>query len=121
MGRRASDHARSKSSRRDGPIPASTPLEGFWLGIETLVAEGGWLVGAVSVPALAPDATDRERLVTGGRGISPAPGRLLPEAWESRRRQVQRDGVAIEPAAWKSLVQWAHKLAVDVPDPLHSR
>jgi LDH2 family malate/lactate/ureidoglycolate dehydrogenase len=117
-GRRTSDPAKSKSSRRDGPIPTSTLLEGFWLGIESLLAEGSWLVVAVSASALGPPATDLERLLAGGRGMSAAAGRLLPETWESRRRQVQQTGVVVEPAAWKSFVHWAHRLAVDVPDPL---
>jgi LDH2 family malate/lactate/ureidoglycolate dehydrogenase len=117
-GRRTSDSAKSPSSRRDGPIPASSLLEGFWLAIESLIAEGGWLVVAVSVPALAPSADDRQRLLADGRGISPAPGRLLPDDWASRRRQVRQDGVAIEPAAWKSLAQWSRRLSVDAPEPL---
>jgi LDH2 family malate/lactate/ureidoglycolate dehydrogenase len=120
-GRRASDSAKSPSSRRDGPIPASSLLEGFWLGIESLVANGGWLVAAASVPALAPSADDRQRLVADGRGISPAPGRLLSDAWAARRRQAQQDGVAIEPAAWKALAHWARRLSVDAPEPLTLR
>jgi hypothetical protein len=33
---------------------------------------------------------------------------------------VQQHGVAIEPAAWKSLTQWARRLSVDLPEPLAS-
>jgi LDH2 family malate/lactate/ureidoglycolate dehydrogenase len=122
VGRGASDSAKSKASRHDGPIPASTLLEGFWLGIESLVEERGWLVAAVSVPALAPLATDHQRLTAAvGSGMSPAPGRLLPETWESRRRQVRQNGVVIEAPAWKSLTHWARRLSVDVPDPVPSR
>ena len=82
------------------------------------MAEESWLVAAASVPALATLAGDRERLLAVSRGMSPAAGRLLPEAWESRRRQAQRNGIVIEPAAWKSLTHWARRLSVDVPDPL---
>jgi hypothetical protein len=78
-GRRASDPARSCSSRCNGPIPTSSLVEGIWLGMESLVADGGWLVAAVSVRALAPSADDRQRLVADGHGVSPAAGRLLPE------------------------------------------
>ncbi len=117
-GRRASDPPRPASSRRDGPIPASTLLEGFWLGAEILLADGGWLVAAVSIPALEPLATYHERFVADGHEMAPAPGRLLPEAWESRRREARQKGVIVEPEAWKSIAHWARRLSVDVPDPL---
>jgi hypothetical protein len=117
-GRRTSVPAAPASSSRDGPLPASALLEGFWLGTEVLLPDGGWLVAAVSVPALEPFATFDERLVTVGRGMTPAPGRLLPEVWESQRRNVRQNGVAVEPSAWKSFTHWARRHAVDVPDPL---
>jgi LDH2 family malate/lactate/ureidoglycolate dehydrogenase len=114
-GRRASDSTKPKSSPPDGPIPAPTLLEGFWLGIESLVEERDWLVAAVSVPALEPFASYQERFAAGGRRMSPGLGRLLPEAWESRRRQVRQNGVVLEPEAWNSLAHWARRFSVDVP------
>jgi LDH2 family malate/lactate/ureidoglycolate dehydrogenase len=117
-GRRGSSPPKPASSGRDGPPSASSLLEGFWLGTEVLVPERGWLVAAISIPALESFSTFDERLATVARGMSPAPGRLLPEAWEARRREVRQKGLAIEPAAWKALAHWARRLSVDVPDPL---
>ncbi len=115
------DSGLSADADDSGPIPASSLLEGFWLGIEALIAEGGWLVAAVSLPALAAPAADLERWAAGSRGMSPGPGRLLPDEWEPRRRSVRQSGVAIEPAAWKSLAHRAHRLSVETPEPLASR
>jgi hypothetical protein len=103
---------------RDGAIPASTLLEGFWLGTEVLLPEGDWLVAALSVPAIESLTSWHERLAALGGAISPAPGRLSPEEWEGRRHRAQQEGVIVEPAAWKSLARWAHRLSVDVPGPL---
>lgn len=117
-GRRGSHPTKSPATGRDEPPSASSLLEGFWLGTEVLVPDGGWLVAAVAVPALEAFATFDERLAALARGMSTAPGRLLPVAWEARRRQVRREGVAVEPAAWKALAHAARRLAVDVPGAL---
>jgi LDH2 family malate/lactate/ureidoglycolate dehydrogenase len=117
-GRRASAPPKSPSSGRDGPPSASMLFEGFWLGTEILVPEDGWLVAAVSIPALESFATFDERLAAVASGVSPAPGRLLPDAWEARRREVRQKGVVVEAATWKSLAHLARRLSVDVPDPL---
>jgi LDH2 family malate/lactate/ureidoglycolate dehydrogenase len=117
-GRRGSVIPKPAAAGHDGPPPASPLLEGFWLGTEALVPEDGWLVAAVSIPAIESFATFDERLAAVARRMSPAPGRLLPEAWETQRREVRQQGIALEPAAWKSLAHWARRLSVDVPEPL---
>jgi LDH2 family malate/lactate/ureidoglycolate dehydrogenase len=117
-GRRTSHRTKTTSSGRDGPISASTLLEGFWLSTEILIPDGGWLVAAVSVSAMDSPTTWHERLAAVAARMQAAPGRLLPEAWEARRRQVQQGGVVIEPAAWKSLAHWARRFSVEMPDPI---
>lgn len=117
-GRRGSGPSRSPSPGPNGPVPASSLLEAFWLGTEVLVPEGSWIVAAVSIPALEAFASFDHRLAAVAGGMTPAPGRLLPAAWEARRREARHQGVAVEPAAWKSLVESARRLAVAVPDPL---
>ena len=107
---------KSATAGRDGPPPASSLLEGFWLGTEVLVPAGGWLVAAVAVPALESFSTFDERLAAVAGGMTPAPGRLLPEAWEARAARSQK-GVAVEATAWKALAHRARRLSVDLPDP----
>lgn len=117
-GRRGASASKSSATGRDGPPSASSMLEGFWLGTEVLVPAGNWLVAAIAVPALESFASFDERLAAAAAGMSQAPGRLLPQAWEARRQGVRRTGVAIEAAAWKSLSQWARRLSIDLPEPL---
>ncbi len=90
-------------------------LEGFWAASEVLVPEGGWLLMAVSVPALESlTAFDRRLAEVAGR-LGEAPGRLLPETWEVRRREARSRGVTVGASAWKSLVEWARRFAIEVP------
>lgn len=117
-GRRAAGASKSSATGHDGPPSASSMLEGFWLGTEVLVPAGNWLVAAVAIPALESFASFDERLAAAAAGMSPAPGRLLPGAWEARRQEVRRNGVVVEAAAWKSLAHWARRLSIDLPEPL---
>jgi LDH2 family malate/lactate/ureidoglycolate dehydrogenase len=117
-GRRTSQRPKSSASGRGGPASASTLLAGFWLSTEILIPDGGWLVAAVAVSAMESLTIWHDRLAAVAARMHAAPGRLLPEAWEARRRQVQQAGVVVEPAAWKSLAQWAQRFAVEVPDPI---
>jgi LDH2 family malate/lactate/ureidoglycolate dehydrogenase len=118
VGRRGSAAQTAVASGPDGAATGSSRLDGFWLGTEVLLPEGGWLVAALSIPALESFAAFDERLAAVARGTSPAPGRLLPEVWEARRRECRQKGVVIDGEAWKSVVHWARRLAVDIPDPL---
>ena len=89
--------------------------QGFWAASEVLVPEGGWLLLAVSVPALESLAAFDRRLAEVAGGLGEAPGRLLPDAWEVRRREARSWGVAVGASAWKSLVEWAGRFDVEVP------
>jgi LDH2 family malate/lactate/ureidoglycolate dehydrogenase len=118
-GRRATEPPKTASSHREGPVPVSPLLEGFWLGTEVLVPEGGWLVAAVSINAMEPLSAFHDRVAAGRERLAAA-GRagLLPEEWEAHRRRAQQQGVMVDPAAWKSLVHRAHRLNIDVPRPI---
>jgi hypothetical protein len=99
------------------PVPVSGP-DGLRLGTEVLIPAGGWLVAAVSVAAVEPLSAFHQRVAAAWYGLDEAPGRLLPDAWEARRREVFVRGIAIAQPAWKSLNQWAQRLDVEVPGPL---
>jgi LDH2 family malate/lactate/ureidoglycolate dehydrogenase len=77
-------------------------------------------VAAVSVTAMEPLSTFRDRVADARERLADAagPGGLLPEDWEAHRRRVLQQGVPVEPAAWKALVHRAHRLALDVPGPM---
>src|SRR5262249_30556664 len=90
----------------------------FRRAIEVLVPEGGWLVAAVSIPALEAFSTFDERLASVAAGMTAAPGLLLPEAWEASRREGRRAGIAVEAAALQAIAHWPRRLSVDLPDPL---
>ena len=74
-------------------------------------------MAAVSVAELEPLAVFHERVAAVGLRMSDTPGRLLPEDWTDHRRRAQTQGIIVAPAAWKSLVHWARRLGVDVPEP----
>jgi LDH2 family malate/lactate/ureidoglycolate dehydrogenase len=93
-------------------------LEGLVLGAEVFVPGDSWVVAAVAVSVLEPLTTFHQRVATALRGLTQAPGRLLPDAWDVHRRDSREHGVAIAAPAWKSLKTWAQRLAVDVPTPL---
>jgi LDH2 family malate/lactate/ureidoglycolate dehydrogenase len=115
--RTPADSPKPAASRRTGSAPAIDLLDGLRLGTEVLIPAGGWLVAAVSVAAIEPLAAFHQR-VAAWDGLEEAPGRLLPDAWDARRREARARGIAIPLPAWKSLNQWAQRLAVEVPGPL---
>ncbi len=92
-----------------------SPREGFWAASEVLVPEGGWLLIAVSVPALESLAAFDRRLAEVADRLGEAPGRLLPKTWEVRRREARSRGVTVGASAWTSLVEWARRFAIEVP------
>ena len=114
-GRRGSAAPKSATAGRDGPPSASPLLEGFWLGTEVLVPEGGWLVAAVSIPALESFATFDERLAAVATGCRPPPAGSCRRPGRPVAGRCRQKGVAVEPSAWKSLAQWARRLSVDTP------
>lgn len=118
MSRRTSQ-SRAAPPRDDDPEPASTVLEGFRLGAELLVPEGGWLVAAAAVTAVESLSAFHERVAAGRRKLAAAGASgLLPEEWEAHRRRARHQGIVVDPAAWKSLVHRANRLAVEVPSPI---
>ena len=116
--RMPADSPKPPASRRTGSASAIDLLDGLRLGTEVLIPAGGWLVAAVAVSAVEPLSAFHQRVAAAWYGREEAPGRLLPDAWEARRREVFVRGIAIAQPAWKSLNQWAHRLAVEVPGPL---
>jgi len=108
------DASRPALSRRD----ASALLESLGIAAEVLLPDQGWLVAAVSVPALEPLTTFHERVASALAGRTEAPGRLLPQAWDAHRRAAREQGVALAAPAWKALGDWARRLAVDLPRPV---
>ena len=115
--RTPADSPKPVASRRTGSAPAIDLLDGLRLGTEVLIPAGGWLVAAVSVAAVEPLAAFHQR-VAAWDGLDEAPGRLLPGAWDARRREARTRGIAIPLPAWKSLNQWAQRLAIEVPGPI---
>ena len=100
-----------KDSRAARPNPCD--LAAPWAA--ALVPEGGWLVMATAVKALESLTALQERVGAGMKGLEPAPGRLLPASWEDARRAAREQGVAVAPAAWTRLKDWASRLGVAPP------
>jgi hypothetical protein len=82
--------------------------------------ENGWFIAAVSVLALESLTTFHQRVATAGNGLTEAPGRLLPAAWDAQRRGTREHGVAIPDPVWRSLSKWAKRLAIEIPVPFES-
>jgi LDH2 family malate/lactate/ureidoglycolate dehydrogenase len=112
------DSPKPSASRRSGAAAALDLLDGLWLGTEVLIPGGGWLVVAISVAAVESLAAFHQRVAAACDGLDEAPGRLLPDPWDARRRAALVRGIAIALPAWKSLSQWAQRLAVEIPGPL---
>ena len=99
LGPRASDSPKAASSRRDGPVPASTLLDGLLAGHRSARTGRRLARGR----GLGHRAWSRSRPSTSGsppprRARRRRPGRLLPEDWEAHRRRAQQHGIAVDPA-----------------------
>lgn len=99
-----------------GLIPASTLGGGqpstalvAWAGV--VLPEEGWLVAAVTVPALEPLASFHERQASASGKIQ-GEGWLRPVDWELRRRAAREQGVALESGVIESLRQHGGRLGV---------
>jgi LDH2 family malate/lactate/ureidoglycolate dehydrogenase len=101
--------------KKDGRPARPNPCDLAAPWAAAVVPEGGWLVMATAVKALESLAALQERVGAGMKGLDSAPGRLLPASWESARRAAREQGVAIAPAAWKRLKDWASRLGVAPP------
>ena len=106
------------------PVPSrrepSAMLESLGIAAEVLLPDQGWLVAAVSVPALEPLTTFHERVASALSGRTEAPGRLLPQDWDAHRRAARAQGVPLAAPTWKGLADWARRLAVELPRPIDS-
>jgi LDH2 family malate/lactate/ureidoglycolate dehydrogenase len=108
------DASQPGTSRRD----PSALLETLGIATDVLLPDQGWLVAAVSVPALEPLTTFHARVAAALSERTEAPGRLLPQTWDAHRRAARAQGVPLAAPAWKSLADWARRLAVDLPRPV---
>ncbi len=104
---------------KPGGARALNDLISPWANV--LAPEGGWLVAAISVPALEPLSSFHERVAETLKGLDEAAGRLLPARWEAHRQQVREHGMGIEPAAWNArpAIRWSGRLPpIEPPAPL---
>jgi LDH2 family malate/lactate/ureidoglycolate dehydrogenase len=90
-------------------------LVGPWASV--LATETGWLAAAIAVTAMEPLTTFQERVTAVLKADGNGSGRLDPDDWEARRRDVREHGVAIEPAVWKRLKHWAGRTQIETPEP----
>jgi hypothetical protein len=72
------------------------------------------------VKAMEPLSSFQERVGSSARAIDETLGRLLPSAWEARRREARELGVAVTADAWGRLCDWANRLGVSAPPPAAS-
>ncbi len=121
-GGRPAASSRPMAGRRDEGIPAPALPQGLGLAAEWLVPAGGWLVGALSNSQAGSHsaAHDRVTAAVGQLAAAPSVRMLAPDDWEADRRRLWHEGLEVSPAAWKSLVHRAHRLAIDVPAPLEA-
>jgi LDH2 family malate/lactate/ureidoglycolate dehydrogenase len=84
--------------------------------LSLLVPEGGWLILAASVLAFEPLTSIHGRVAQAFANLAEGSGHLLPQAWESRRREARERGVAVAPEGWTRLVHWAERLGVAIPE-----
>jgi LDH2 family malate/lactate/ureidoglycolate dehydrogenase len=108
----------ARKRAKPGRAPAAL-VESLGMAAEVLLPEQGWLVAAVSVPALEPLASFHERVTAALSGSTEETlGRLLPSAWDAHRRAARAQGIALTATARKSLENWARRLAVAPPEPI---
>jgi hypothetical protein len=92
-------------------------IEAFFPWVEALAPDGGWLLGAIAVSALEPLTTFHERVTAISKAVSRFDNHGLTDSGMECRRRAREHGVAIEPAAWKSLKAKAQLLGVEFPHP----
>jgi hypothetical protein len=108
--------AKHPVARRGGSVPGWDRLEALWLGAEVFRPADSWILAAVSVTAWEPLAAFHER-VAALHDRDETPGRLVPAVWDAQRREARERGIAVPASAWKSLNEWAQRLAVEIPSP----
>ena len=83
--------------------------------VSSIVGGDGWLILAVSVPALEALGTFHERVGEALGLTARGSGPLRPGALEASRREARERGVTIEPEAEVRLARWAERLGVAWP------
>ncbi len=119
--RTAGKSTKHSVSRRGGAAAGFDGLEALWLGAEVFRPADSWILAAVSVTVWEPLAAFHERVAAAVQDLDEAPGRLLPRVWDAQRREAHDRGIAVPAPAWKSLNQWAQRLAVEIPSPFAPR
>ncbi len=109
--------AKNALPRRGGSAPGFDRLEALWLGAEVFRPADSWILAAVSVTAWEPLTAFHERVAAALPDLAEIPGRLVPGLWDTQRREVHERGIEVPASAWKSLSQWARRLAVEIPSP----
>jgi len=95
--------------------PAALGDYGPW--VSSLVGGDGWLILAVSIPALEALGKFHERVGEALGRTARGAGLLRPETLEASRRVARERGVTIEPEAVGRLSRWAERLGVAWPGP----
>jgi LDH2 family malate/lactate/ureidoglycolate dehydrogenase len=90
-----------------GSDPAALAAFAPW---SPLIGEEGWIIQAVSVPAMEPLASFHERVA---HFAKKANGNILPpDRLESLRREARENGVKVSKATQSALTAWAEKLGI---------
>jgi len=84
---------------------------------EILVPEETWLVVGVAVAEFEPLSDFHDRVGRWIQGLADSVGPVVPGGWADRHNEAHEHGVAIAPAAWKELREWAKRFAVAIPSP----
>jgi LDH2 family malate/lactate/ureidoglycolate dehydrogenase len=109
------------SSRPEGLLPGFDRWEALWLGSEVFRPAESWVIAVVSATAWEPLSAFHERVAAAVQDLDETSGRLVPRFWDARRRAAHECGIAVPAPAWKSLNQWARRLAVEIPRPFAPR
>ena len=102
---------------------ASESPSSEWLGawspwVSALSGGDGWVILALAVSAMEPLTGFHDRVASSFRTSTEGPGRLLPDRWEARRREVREQGVSLDEATTATLRGWADRLGVAWPSPV---
>ncbi len=99
----------------DSPSPPEEWLGAFSPWISTVAGGDGWLILALSVPAMESLSTFHERAAKATRSSIDGRGPLWPETLASRRQEAREHGVPLDPAATATLKEWAGRSNVPWP------
>jgi LDH2 family malate/lactate/ureidoglycolate dehydrogenase len=83
--------------------------------IPCLAGHEGWMILALSVPAMESLSTFHERAWDLAHPSIDGKGSLLPETLESRQREARERGVPLDPSTVASLKEWAGRANIPWP------